>query len=140
MHATGTDLANRDDDLRLVTLPDAARFLSVSRGSLYDLLTTGQLADFVDVDRGAAHHSDASIQIEILPTEPECFRDAPTLHEQQPDDSAEAIVRRRPDQVACSSLLPPTVNREQPGSNAASWLGISLVTENEAPELGPRMT
>ena len=44
MHATGTDLADLDDDLRLVTLPDAARFLSVSRGSLYDLLTTGQLA------------------------------------------------------------------------------------------------
>ena len=44
MHATGTDFAGLDDDLRLVTLPDAARFLSVSRGSLYDLLTTGQLA------------------------------------------------------------------------------------------------
>ena len=44
MHATGADLADLDDDLRLVTLPDAARFLSVSRGSLYDLLTTGQLA------------------------------------------------------------------------------------------------
>jgi excisionase family DNA binding protein len=29
---------------KLVTLPDAARFLSVSRGSLYDLLTTGQVA------------------------------------------------------------------------------------------------
>ena len=43
-HATGADLADLDDDLRLVTLPDAARFLSVSRGSLYDLLTTGQLA------------------------------------------------------------------------------------------------
>ena len=44
MHATGTDFPDLDDDLRLVTLPDAARFLSVSRGSLYDLLTTGQLA------------------------------------------------------------------------------------------------
>jgi len=44
MHATGTDFVDLDDDLRLVTLPDAARFLSVSRGSLYDLLTTGQLA------------------------------------------------------------------------------------------------
>ena len=44
MHATGADLADLDDDLRLVTLPDAARFLSVSRGSLYDLLTTGQRA------------------------------------------------------------------------------------------------
>jgi excisionase family DNA binding protein len=44
MHATGTEFADLDDDLRLVTLPDAARFLSVSRGSLYDLLTTGQLA------------------------------------------------------------------------------------------------
>ncbi len=42
MHATGTDYADLDDGLRLVTLPDAARFLSVSRGSLYDLLTTGQ--------------------------------------------------------------------------------------------------
>ncbi len=44
MNITGTDVADLDDDLRLVTLPDAARFLSVSRGSLYDLLTTGQLA------------------------------------------------------------------------------------------------
>ena len=44
MHATGTDFADLDDDLRLVTLPEAARFLSVSRGSLYDLLTTGELA------------------------------------------------------------------------------------------------
>ena len=44
MHAAGTDFADLDDDLRLVTLPEAARFLSVSRGSLYDLLTTGQLA------------------------------------------------------------------------------------------------
>ena len=44
MSAAGTDFADLDDDLRLVTLPDAARFLSVSRGSLYDLLTTGQLA------------------------------------------------------------------------------------------------
>ena len=44
MHATGTEFADLDDDLRLVTLPEAARFLSVSRGSLYDLLTTGQLA------------------------------------------------------------------------------------------------
>lgn len=44
MHAAGTDFADLDDDFRLVTLPDAARFLAVSRGSLYDLLTTGQLA------------------------------------------------------------------------------------------------
>ena len=44
MHATGTDFADLDDDIRLVTLPDAARFLAVSRGSLYDLLTAGQLA------------------------------------------------------------------------------------------------
>ena len=44
MHATGTEFADVDDDLRLITLPEAARFLSVSRGSLYDLLTTGQLA------------------------------------------------------------------------------------------------
>lgn len=41
MHTTETDL---DDDLQLVTLPDAARFLSVSRGSLYELFGTGQLA------------------------------------------------------------------------------------------------
>ena len=44
MHFAGTDIPGLDDDLRLVTLPDATRFLSVSRGSLYDLLTTGQLA------------------------------------------------------------------------------------------------
>jgi excisionase family DNA binding protein len=44
MHATGIDFTNRDDDLQLLTLPEAARFLSVSRGSLYDLLTTGLLA------------------------------------------------------------------------------------------------
>ena len=44
MHAAGTDFADLDDDLRLVTLPDAARLVSVSRGSLYDLLTTGELA------------------------------------------------------------------------------------------------
>ena len=44
MHAAAQDLTDLDDDLRLVTLPEAARFLSVSRGSLYDLLTTGQLA------------------------------------------------------------------------------------------------
>ena len=43
MHATGTEFADLDDDLRLVTLPEAARFLSVSRGSLYDLLSSGQL-------------------------------------------------------------------------------------------------
>ena len=43
MHAAGTDVADLDDDLRLVTLPEAARFLSVSRGSLYDLLSSGQL-------------------------------------------------------------------------------------------------
>ena len=44
MHAAGTEFADVDDDLRLVTLPEAARFLSVSRGSLYDLLTKGELA------------------------------------------------------------------------------------------------
>jgi hypothetical protein len=53
MHATETDFATLDDDLRLVTLPDAARFLSVSRGSLYDLLTTGQLAS-VHIGRWAS--------------------------------------------------------------------------------------
>ena len=42
--------ADLDDYLRLVTLPEAARFLSVSRGSLYELLTTGQLAS-VDIGR-----------------------------------------------------------------------------------------
>ena len=44
MHAAGPDLADPDDYLRLVPRPEAARFLSVSRGSLYDLLVTGQLA------------------------------------------------------------------------------------------------
>ena len=43
MHATAQDLTDVDDDLRLVTLPEAARFLCVSRGTLYDLLTSGQL-------------------------------------------------------------------------------------------------
>ena len=43
MHATAQDLTDLDDDLRLVTLPEAARFLCVSRGTLYDLLTSGQL-------------------------------------------------------------------------------------------------
>ena len=61
MHATGADLADLDDDLRLVTLPDAARFLSVSRGSLYDLLTTGQLAS-VHIGRSprASHRRQSS--------------------------------------------------------------------------------
>ena len=36
-------LTDLDDDLRLVTLPEAARFLCVSCGTLYDLLTSGQL-------------------------------------------------------------------------------------------------
>ena len=43
MHATAQDLTDLDDDLRLVTLPEAARFLCVSRGTLYDLLSSGQL-------------------------------------------------------------------------------------------------
>ena len=43
MHATAQDLTDLDDDLRLVTLPKAARFLCVSRGTLYDLLTSGKL-------------------------------------------------------------------------------------------------
>ena len=55
MHATGTEFADLDDDLRLVTLPDAARFLSVSRGSLYDLLTTGQLASSTSVAPNEHH-------------------------------------------------------------------------------------
>ena len=33
-----------EGDLQLVSLSDAARFLCVSRGTLYDLLRTGQLA------------------------------------------------------------------------------------------------
>jgi len=41
MHNDGPDF---DDDLRLVTLPDAARFLAVSRGSLYEILGSGELA------------------------------------------------------------------------------------------------
>ena len=68
MHVAGTDFPDLDDDLRLVTLPDAARFLSVSRGSLYDLLTTGQLASstsaaqdgFPSVSSGATSASDLS--------------------------------------------------------------------------------
>lgn len=44
MHVAGTDLTELDDELGLVTLPEAVRFLSVSRGSLYNLLTTGRLA------------------------------------------------------------------------------------------------
>ncbi len=36
--------ATSDGDLQLVSLSDAARFLCVSRGTLYDLLRTGQLA------------------------------------------------------------------------------------------------
>ena len=43
MHVTAQDLTDLDDDLRLVTLPEAARFLCVSRGTLYDLLSSGQL-------------------------------------------------------------------------------------------------
>ena len=43
MHATAQDLTDLDDGLRLVTLPEAAHFLCVSRGTLYDLLTSGQL-------------------------------------------------------------------------------------------------
>lgn len=36
--------ATSEGDLQLVSLSDAARFLCVSRGTLYDLLRTGQLA------------------------------------------------------------------------------------------------
>jgi hypothetical protein len=42
MHATAHDLTDLDDDLRLVTLPEAARFLCVS-GTLYEPLSSGQL-------------------------------------------------------------------------------------------------
>ncbi|MBK9972879.1 MAG: hypothetical protein IPP16_20005 [Acidimicrobiaceae bacterium] len=54
----------------------------------------------MDVDRGPPHHSNPGVEIEILPTEPECLGDTPPLHEQQRDDCAESIVCRRTDQVA----------------------------------------
>ena len=57
-------------------------------------------ADFVDVDPGATDDRHPCVEVEILPTEAERFGDPPALHEQQRDDGAEAIVRRRPDQVA----------------------------------------
>jgi excisionase family DNA binding protein len=38
------EAATSEGDLQLVSLSDAARFLCVSRGTLYDLLRTGQLA------------------------------------------------------------------------------------------------
>lgn len=44
MHAAEHDSAVPEGDLRLVTISNAARFLSVSRGTLYDLLRSGQLA------------------------------------------------------------------------------------------------
>ncbi len=44
MHASRADTPNVEPDLHLVTLPDAAKYLSVSRGALYVLLGSGQLA------------------------------------------------------------------------------------------------
>ena len=44
MHAPKTAFADLNGDRRLVTLPEAARFLSARRGSLYDLLAIGRLA------------------------------------------------------------------------------------------------
>jgi excisionase family DNA binding protein len=44
MDQPGLALHDDDTDLRLVTLPDAARYLAVSRGALYTLLGTGELA------------------------------------------------------------------------------------------------
>ena len=44
MDPTAHHVARPDDDLRLVTLPEAAHFLCVSRGALYQLLSSGQLA------------------------------------------------------------------------------------------------
>ena len=44
MNHPTTDLIDNDPDLRLVTLPDAAKCLAVSRGALYTLLSTGELA------------------------------------------------------------------------------------------------
>jgi excisionase family DNA binding protein len=44
MHETKHDNAVPEGDLQLVTISNAARFLSVSRGTLYYLLRTGQLA------------------------------------------------------------------------------------------------
>ncbi len=44
MDQPGLDLHDDDIDLRLVTLPDAAKYLAVSRGALYTLLGTGELA------------------------------------------------------------------------------------------------
>ena len=44
MNHPATDLIDNDPELRLVTLPDAAKYLAVSRGALYTLLSTGELA------------------------------------------------------------------------------------------------
>ena len=37
MHASRADTPNVEPDLHLVTLPDAAKYLAVSRGALYVL-------------------------------------------------------------------------------------------------------
>ncbi|MGD9794044.1 MAG: helix-turn-helix domain-containing protein [Acidimicrobiia bacterium] len=44
MHANEPSALVVEPDLRLVTLPDAAEYLAVSRGALYCLLGSGQLA------------------------------------------------------------------------------------------------
>ena len=44
MHTGGTDTGDMERDLHLVTLPDAAKYLAVSRVALYGLLGSGQLA------------------------------------------------------------------------------------------------
>lgn len=43
MHATALDLTDPEVELRLVDLKEAARFLCVSRGTLYELLRSGHL-------------------------------------------------------------------------------------------------
>jgi excisionase family DNA binding protein len=44
MTIDGTAATETEPDLRLVTLPQAAAYLSVSRGALYGLLGSGQLS------------------------------------------------------------------------------------------------
>ena len=44
LHTNGTATLDKEADLHLVTLPDAAKYLAVSRGALYALLGSGQLA------------------------------------------------------------------------------------------------
>jgi excisionase family DNA binding protein len=44
MHARRADTPDVVPDLHLVTIPDAAKYLAISRGALYVLLGSGQLA------------------------------------------------------------------------------------------------